>query len=99
MDPVAAKTQQEMTNRSRKLAAGPDDDANVGRMKRHLVWFESLDVSGSSETDSWAIRGSEQKFTTAEPARAKEATKREVAVAPIAQASTQSRRTRSRRPR
>jgi hypothetical protein len=30
-------------------------------MKRHLVWFESLDAAGPSEAEAWATRGVEQR--------------------------------------
>jgi hypothetical protein len=75
-------------------------DANVGStMKRHLVWFESLDGAGPSEAEPWETRGVEQRYAIVEKLRGEDLSRLQRAVIsdPIARVSPPGRRTRGRR--
>jgi hypothetical protein len=74
-------------------------DANVGStMKRHLVWFESLDGS-ASEAEPWEAKGAEQRYGVVEKLRVEDLSRLQRAVIsdPVARVSPPGRRTRSRR--
>lgn len=81
------------------LGASMTLDANVGStMKRHLVWFESLDGAGPSEAEPWEARGAEQPYAIVEKLRGEDLSRLQRAVIsnPIARVSPP-RRTRGRR--
>jgi hypothetical protein len=75
-------------------------DANVGStMKRHLVWFESLDGAGASEAEPWEARGGEQRYASVEKLRGEDLSRLQRAVIsnPVARVTPPARRTRGRR--
>ena len=74
----------------------------MGTMKRHLVWFESLDAAGPSEAEAWATRGVEQRQGAVDTLRGDELSRLQQAVIldPTVRVTTgRDRRARGRRPR